>query len=173
MRRSGDPIDPEKLAMVEERALALLARREHTIRELGQKLRRRIEVDEAVVRAVVQNLADKDLVSDERFAAVAAREAARSKPRALRRVVAELIARGVPALTAAQATESAFAEAGVDDQILADRLAADYVTRRAGGDAEARRRRLEGYLRRRGFSGPVVEEACERLLPAPEADADG
>ncbi|HUP00051.1 MAG TPA: regulatory protein RecX [Gemmatimonadota bacterium] len=172
MRRKGDPFDPEAREAVRERALGLLARREHTIRELAHKLQARLEVDEGTVRAVVQELADKKLVSDERFAGTYAREAVRSRPRALRRIVSELVAKGVPALTAAEAAESAFAEAGVDDGILAGRLATDYVSRRSGGDLASRRRRLEANLRRRGFSGLVVEEVCERLLPAPEVGVD-
>ena len=54
-------------------AMNLLARREHTRRELLQKLQRRFP-DEQLVEAELQRLADERLQSDERFAQSYARQ---------------------------------------------------------------------------------------------------
>lgn len=166
-RRAGEPVDPRARAAVETRALDLLARREHTVGELAAKLQRRGDADQAVVRAVVQELADKGLVSDTRYATAYARDAVRLKPRARLRLVTELVEKGVPAPTAAVAVDRAFEEEEVDDEALARRLAEAFLPRVADADSTTRWRRLGAYLTRRGFGGELVYEVCETLLPRP------
>jgi regulatory protein len=61
---SAQVINPADIRIA---AMNLLARREHSRRELKQKLRRRFD-DEALVDAELQRLAEKNLQSDERFA---------------------------------------------------------------------------------------------------------
>ena len=66
--------DPEARDRVKARALRLLARREHGVRELGEKLLRKPGTDPEDVREVVQELADRELVSDRRYAEAFARD---------------------------------------------------------------------------------------------------
>lgn len=165
---SGPPIDPRARAAVEKRALDLLGRREHSVAELAAKLQRRGNADQAVVRAVVQELADQGLVSDSRYAAAYARDAVRLKPRARLRLVTELVEKGVPASTAAVAVDRAFEQEEVDDEALARRLAEAFLPRVADADATTRWRRLGAYLKRRGFGGELVYDICESLLPRPD-----
>lgn len=153
---------------VKERALDLLARREHAVKELAEKLVRRTDADEETVRAVVEELATKGMVSDERFAEAYARDAVRLKPRASRRIVDELVEKGVPARVAAPAVEAAFADEEVDDRALAFRLGQGYRDRLEGKPAAARWRRLAGYLQRRGFPNDLIYEVCDDLLPGVE-----
>lgn len=162
--------DPAARDRVKARALDLLARREHSVKELGEKLAGRMEADPATVREVVEELAGRGLVSDERFAGAWARDAVRLKPRAERKVVAELVARGVPARIAARAVAEAFADEGVDDRSLAFGLAAGYRGRLEGRPVAARWRRLAGYLQRRGFDNALIYDVCEETLPDPEAE---
>ncbi|MDX1622685.1 MAG: regulatory protein RecX [Gemmatimonadota bacterium] len=150
---------------VKRRAMDLLARREHSVKELAEKLERRTDADSSTVRSVVEDLADKDLVSDERFAAAYARDAVRLNPKASRRIVSELTRKGVPARVAAPAVESAFEEEEVDDRSLAFRLAETYRGRLEDEPPATQWRRLAGYLQRRGFGGGLVYDVCEALLP--------
>ena len=63
--------------VVDADLVRLLARREHSVKELGEKLSRRPGADSDTVREVVQELAAKGLVSDERYAEAWARDAVR------------------------------------------------------------------------------------------------
>ena len=169
MRRSEREPDPAARERVRKRALRLLARREHTVRELGEKLTSRGEAEEEVVRAVVEELAQKDLVSDARYARAYALDAIRMKPRARRRILSELVDRGVPAVNAARAVDAAFVEEEVDDPILAHRLAETYLPRVADQDDATRWRRVATYLQRRGFDNTLIYDVCREILPEPEA----
>ena len=159
----SDPLDPAAFAAVRERALGLLERREHGVRELEEKLRAK-GVDRALARAVVEDLAGKELVSDDRYAAAFARAAIRRRPRSERRIVSELVARRVPAATAARAVRATFSEEGVDDRALALRSARTQARRLGGVDPAARWRRLGRYLDARGFGAGLVAEVCSEVL---------
>ena len=165
------PGDPEALERIGERALRLLARREHGVKELGDKLMRRAGTHPGDVREVVQQLADRELVSDRRYAEAFARDAVRLKPRARRLVVGELVARGVPAPLAGRSVDAVFAEEQLDDAALARRLAEAYLPRIAGRSDAARWRRLAGYLQRRGYDNERIYEVCAALLPEVDAGA--
>jgi regulatory protein len=168
----GEERDPEARDRVKARALRLLARREHGVRELGEKLLRKPDTDPDDVRDVVQELADKELVSDRRYAEAFARDAIRMKPRSRKLLVGELVARGVPAPLAGRAVGVAFAEESVDDDVLVRRLAEAYLPRIAGRSDAARWRRLGGYLQRRGFDNERIYGVCAALLPEVDANAE-
>jgi regulatory protein len=63
----------EKVAPIRVAAMDLLARREHSLSELRQKLRRRFG-DERLVEGELQRLAGEGLLSDERFGESFARQ---------------------------------------------------------------------------------------------------
>ena len=50
----SEPRDPQARDRIKERALRLLARREHGVKELGEKLLRKAGTDPEDVRVVVQ-----------------------------------------------------------------------------------------------------------------------
>lgn len=156
--------DRDEIEAVKSRALDLLARREHGVKELETKLARRLDHGEETVRAAIEELAEKDLVSDERFAEAYARDAVRLKPQAERRIVAELVERRVPAAIASRAVARVFADEEVDDPRLARRLAEKYLPRVEGLESEAAWRRLGRYLVGRGFSSTLAYDLCEELL---------
>jgi regulatory protein len=166
------PRDPDALDRIRERALRLLARREHGVKELGDKLMRRAGTHPEDVREVVQELADRELVSDGRYAEAFARDAVRLKPRARRLLVGELVGRGVPAPLAGRSVDAVFAEEEVDDAALARRLAEAYLPRIAGRTDAVRWRRLAGYLQRRGYDNERIYEVCSAVLPEVDAGAD-
>lgn len=166
-----EPRDPQARDRVKDRALRLLARREHGVKELGEKLLRKAGTDPEDVRAVIQELADRDLVSDRRYAEAFARDAIRLRPRARRLLVGELVGRGVPAPLAGRAVDGVFAEEEVDDDVLARRLAESYLPRIEGRPDDARWRRLAGYLQRRGYDNDRIFHVCAAVLPEVDAGA--
>jgi regulatory protein len=63
----GDPATEVSPADIRLAAMNLLARREHALGELRQKLRRRFD-DEAMLETQLQKLVDENLQSDDRYA---------------------------------------------------------------------------------------------------------
>jgi regulatory protein len=127
-------------------AMDLLARREHTLRELRRKLQRRF-ADAAIVEAELQRLADENLQSDRRFAATFVRQrAARGKgPLRLRQEMRE---RGL--------SDSNIEDAMTDTEVDWHTVAEQVLHKKFGLDPpsdikeKARRGRFMQY---RGFSG--------------------
>ncbi len=135
------------------RALALksLARRSLTVHELRQRLLR-TGAEEPGVEATLAWLAREGLVDD---AALAARqvELAAERAEGPLRLVASLRARGVDPDTIRAALSGAQPEAEA-----AARAAERYLRTHPGLDDGLRRRRLGGFLRRRGFHSDVIAE---------------
>ncbi len=134
-------------------ALRLLARREHTRRELAQKLARRgFAPDE--VEPALEALADEGLLDETRFAEVFVRSRV-ERGQGPVRIAQELRQRGVPD----EVIDPALAAADVDwhEQARA-------VRRRRFGDAapEGRKELLRQaqFLQRRGFTAEQVRAAA-------------
>jgi regulatory protein len=132
-----------------ERAVGLLARREHSSRELTQKLRQRgVEPDEA--EAAVTRLRREDYQSDRRFAEVLIRHRA-AAGYGPRYIDAELRSHGLNPVE----LRDALAE---HDWL---EIARTLVRKRAkpGLKGKAERTRLAQFLARRGFAGSVIYTA--------------
>ncbi len=138
-----------------ESALRLVARRPRSERELRDALRqRRFErphVDNAIARLRAMGYLD-----DAAFARfwVETRDAA--SPRSRRLLRSELQSRGIEPSTAAEATAS------IDDDDAAYRAASRRLRSFAGLDEDAFRRRLGGFLLRRGFGYAVAQRTVSR-----------
>lgn len=140
------------------RAVALLARREHSALELKRKLLDRgFAIDE--VEAAVARLAEQGLQDDARFAEALVRARA-SGGRGPLRLKAELSQHRLPEGLAERAIEAARADQDWSARAL------DLAARRLRGSDPADpqvRRRLADFLLRRGFPQAVVWEALGRL----------
>ncbi|HEX7049442.1 MAG TPA: RecX family transcriptional regulator [Longimicrobiales bacterium] len=177
----GAEVDEELLAAVERRdlawkareaALQLLAYRSRTEAELRRRLLHK-EFPADVVDACVGDLAERGFVDDGEFAAAFVRDRVRSRPRGGRRLVQELRARGVDREMAEETVERALRQEDVTEDSLA-REAAEAWARRAlagrslggphGDDARRARRRLYGYLARRGFAPDAIRAAMDAVL---------
>jgi regulatory protein len=139
-----------------------VARRAYAAGDLRRRLIQRQHPAEAV-DAAIERLAARGLLDDRRFALFyAAARAARG--RGPSRLLRDLLAQGVERRVAEAAIQQALLDEGIDP-VQAARVAA---RRRAAAlrdlSPEVRRRRLTGFLVRRGFAGPhlrdVVREAC-------------
>lgn len=180
--RVGDEVTEETLAALEredlvwrarEAALNLLSYRARSAAELRRRLRRKDFPDDVVDRCVA-DLAAKGLVDDAAFAASWVRDRVRGRPRGARRLVQELRAKGVDQETAAAAVQETLAAEDVTELELARDAASAWARRAFGGrgaparmDAESRqtaKRRLYGYLARRGFAGKVIRVVMDEVL---------
>ncbi len=155
---------------VREAALALLSHRARTRQELQRKLRGK-RFDAARVDACLDRLAERGLLSDEAVAAAFVRDRLRFRPRGRARLTSELRTKGVAAEVAEDTIARVFEDEAVSDAQLARESASGWLARqgdelRAGlGSAaptperDKARRRLHGYLARRGFRGEALTDA--------------
>ena len=144
-------------------ALRLLAYRPRSEAELRLRLLRQ-QFPAEVADACLEGLRAKGLLDDASFAESYARDRIRLNPRGARRVVQELRGRGVDAAVAASVVGDVLREEDVDELDLA-RQAARRWRARAGEEPDRARRRLTGFLARRGFGGETVRRVVEELCP--------
>jgi regulatory protein len=144
-------------------AVKYLGSRLHSRSELRKKLARR-EYGDAVVDAVLEDLARLGYLDDERFAKTRALSAAQHKHHGRRRAFMELIRAGVKGDVADKALTDVYSEH--DSTAVARQLAEKQLPRLKKLDPIVARRRLVGMLQRRGFDydsiKPVVDEVLGR-----------
>jgi regulatory protein len=136
-------------------ALRLLSHRERTRTELKTRLRAK-GYDADTIEGVLDRLAEAGLQSDERFAEVFATEAHRSRGLASSALQSQLQRRGVDRRLASEAA----AERPEDEEARARELAFARARRVSESlPPEVRKRRIAGYLARRGYPA----EICFRM----------
>jgi regulatory protein len=149
-RRPGDPDKPRRTAY--DKALGLLARREHSRRELKTKLRRSgYEGDEDT--AAIYRLGEQHYQDDDRFAEILVRSRA-SQGYGPQRIRAELKTHAVPDERIRQLLDGA--------EVDWEASALDQLRRRYGGKGaadHAERARRAQFLLRRGFAAATVRRA--------------
>ncbi len=146
-----------------EAAIHLLSYRPRSEREMRQRLRRRQVAPEAIDETV-QKLRESHYLDDAAFAQFWRENRQALSPRSGRLIRSELLSKGVDSETATVTVE------GVDDEDAAYRAASKHLKSVQGEDFDAFRRRLGGFLTRRGFSYNVVRRTLERCWQRLAAD---
>jgi len=180
--RVGREITPEKLREVAgaeevhkatEAALVLLEVRARARREIETRLAQK-GYDDLVITQVLEKLTRLGLLDDAQFAAQwveAKTRAGGSRPVGRRRLSSELFGKGVAKEQIAEAVE----KVTNDDELALARAAAGKKVRIVPTDRDvlqAERRKLMGFLQRRGFGWEAVKQATREALPAPGEGAD-
>lgn len=169
--RVGDEIGEARLKELEtedlhwkakQASLNLLSHRARSARELERRLARK-DFPADVASAAVEDLERMGLVDDAAFAESFVRDRVRLRPKGKRVLVQELRARGVDPDTAEAAVGEVMAGEEVSELELA-RAAAAKWSARSGEDPQSARRRLYGYLARRGFGSDAIREVLEERL---------
>lgn len=167
----GDAVDEARLAALEAKdgawmardaALSLLSHRARSKTELKRRLKRK-GFEEETADATVARLGELGMVNDAAFAESFVRDRVRLKPHGRRRLTQELRARGVDEDTARAAIDDVMEREDASEADLARAAAARWKPR-PGEEPERARRRLEGFLARRGFGGEVVREVVKEKL---------
>jgi len=159
LRLSGsDGTSPDE---VYQRALNLLARRDHSVAELRRKLVSRGFPDSRVSDAL-ERLLRQGYLDDRRFAEHWVESALRSGKGYGNRLLLELLRRGVSRETAAEAI--AGAACGYGERQLLDALMAKRFSGFDPASAPLKeRRRVHAYLLRRGFSSSAIRAYFDNL----------
>jgi len=141
-----------------EAALRFLSYRPRSEREVADHLRRK-GFDARTVEAELERLRRVGLVDDRAFARFWVENRTAFRPRSRRALQAELRRKGIPPAIVQEVLQ----ETSPDERALALRLARERARRLQGLDPLAFRRRLAGYLLRRGFDGELVMEVLRAL----------
>ncbi len=137
-------------------AVNFLSYRPRSASELRVKLQRR-GFDRETRAKVMESLEAKGLLDDAAFAQFWTENRESFSPRSRRLTRIELQKKGVSNDAIAQAVAS------IDDSDSAYRAAASHVKSMRWSDRDQFRRRLGGYLQRRGFGYAVVETTLEKI----------
>lgn len=160
-RRPRAPEDPY------DAAIRLLSYRERSAAELRTRLRAKGYPSEDVERALAR-LREEGLQDDRRFAEVFAGGAA-GRGLATSAIRGALRRRGVSAELSAGAT----AETPEAEEERARALAARRAAQLSSYPPAVRRRRLEGFLARRGFEPALTRRLAAEIAAGPENPGDG
>ena len=156
-------------------ALHLLSYRSRTERELRTRLRAK-SFPPALVEWCLHRLREQGLLDDQAFASAHVRDRIRLRPRGRSKLREELRRKGVVAHVADEAISEAFLEEETSEEALAREAALRWVEREGRGVARAlsaarfskererSRRRLHGFLSRRGFAPDAILSAFAAAL---------
>lgn len=148
---------------VYDRALNMLAAQGRSSRDLRKRLIQKGE-PAALVDLAIERLTTIGLLDDAQFARSLARSKAVGQGASKRRVQQEMFKRGVARDVADEAITEVFEEEAVDEGENAEAAARKKLRSLTGVDAETRRRRLYGFLARRGYAPDAIRETLEKVL---------
>ena len=150
-----------------EYALNLLSARAYTSRNLRRKLVQK-EFDAEEIEATMARLTASKLIDDSKFAAEYARQRLIVGGSSSRRVEQDLQKKGIGREEAKAAVTSVLDEESVDTGASAEKAARKKFKSLSGLEREVQRRRLFGFLSRRGFDIDDVKRAVEKVLAGRE-----
>ena len=142
-----------------ESAIRLVSYRARSEVELRQRLGRKGFSRQSIEAAIVR-MREWSYINDEEFARQWVESRESHRPRSSRLIKRELTVKGIEAETAERIVEAA----GIDDHAVALDLAQKWLPRLEKEDRQTQRRRLTGYLQRRGFGWDVVRRVLDETL---------
>jgi regulatory protein len=166
----GATIDPAALSEADgdcalyDRALRLLAARSRSTAEIRRRLRRDGDGAADRIERVVGTLVSRGFLDDAAHARAVTRSRVRSRAASSRRIEQELRRQGVASDVATEAVNEVFADEAVDEGAVALAVARKRAALLADLPAPVQRRRLYGFLARRGYSPDIVRAAVEAVL---------
>jgi regulatory protein len=166
-KRRHQLLDADEEVKVREAALNLLSYRARTRTELKRKLLGK-GFHLARVEPCLDRLEQRGLLDDEAVAAAFVRDRIRLRPRGKVRLTQELRARGVGRDVADRAVDHVLEAEEITEADLVRQVVAGWLSRQSAATVDAMsegrrspasekaRRRLQGYLARRGFGGSAM-----------------
>ena len=157
-------MDEEKtLEKATSLALRYLSYRPRSEFEVRGRLRRRY--DQQVAESVIERLKELGLLDDRAFAHAWSQGRMSSRPRSAALIRRELLEKGVDRETVQATVET------LDDEESAYNAGLRFATPLANANYTTFRRRLWGYLQRRGFGQSIVRRMVGRLWEERGTDA--
>jgi regulatory protein len=148
----------DEISRATNQAVRLLSFRPRSRSELASRLKRNGYGPEAI-NAAIDRMVELGYVDDADFASYWVENRQQHRPRGRRLLASELRSKGVPPDVVDQAIE----EAVIDEFGQALELAMHRTERLRGLDRETWKRRLAGFLQRRGYGWDVVRPVLEEV----------
>ena len=139
----------------------LIGTRMRSASELRQRLREK-EYTPEIIEETIATFTRVGLIDDRAFAEAFVRDRLRLRPRAASMLRRELRQRGVAQEIIDAVLDAQFEEG--DEDTLARTMAEAYVRAHDRLEKEVLKRRLAGYLQRKGFSGSLVYQTIASVL---------
>jgi regulatory protein len=168
-------LDADADVRIRDAALSLLSHRARTRSELRRRLLGK-GFQPARVDHALDRLEARGLLDDAAVAAAFVRDRLRHRPRGPGRLTQELRAKGVRPELAERVVEDVLEDEALSEADLARRVVEGWLRRqgaatlkgltapRRAPEAEKARRRLHGYLARRGFRGEALGRAVDTAV---------
>lgn len=155
-----------------DRALNILAFRARSSSELARSLIRKGE-EHPHVDWTIARLTEQGLLDDEAFARSFARAKVVGGKQSRRRVQQDLARKGVSRTVSEDAIDTVFEEEAVDQRSIVEEAARKKLRSLAGLDPAVQRRRLYGFLARRGYELDDIRGALDAIGSSLADDGDG
>ncbi len=164
--REGKELSEEELHRLEEEdevekgyqgALRSISRRPHAEQEIRRKMQRR-GLSRSVQESVLNRLRSAALLDDAEFARIWVENRTAFRPRSARALAIELRQKGISKAEIDSALE------GFDEAEAAYRAGQKAARRWKNASEEEFRKKVGGYLSRRGFSYSVITSVISRLM---------
>ena len=154
-----------------ERALNILAFRARSSSELARSLVRKGE-ERPHVEWAIARLTEQGLLDDEAFARSFARAKVVVGKQSRRRVQQDLARRGVSRTVSDDAIDTVFEDEAIDQRSIVEDAARKKLRSLAGLDPAVQRRRLYGFLARRGYELDDIRATLDAIGSSLGAGAD-
>jgi regulatory protein len=154
-----------------ERALDMLEARARAVTELRRLLIKKGEPPEDV-DAAIERLRTTGLLDDANFARQLTRSKALGGGHSRRRIQQELAKRGVARDVSDEAIEEVFEEEGIDEAAAIERVARKKLRLLGGLDLATQKRRLFGFLARRGYDSDAIARVLRVVLTPTDDEND-
>jgi regulatory protein len=154
-----------------ERALDMLEARARAVTELRRLLIKKGEPLEDV-DAAIERLRATGLLDDANFARQLTRSKALGGGHSRRRIQQELAKRGVARDVSNEAIEEVFEEEGIDEAATIERVARKKLRTLGGVDLGTQKRRLFGFLARRGYNSDAIARVLRVVLTPTDDEND-
>jgi len=151
----------EQVRKARDYALNLLTYRPRSCQEIRDKLKGK-NYNEKVVEAVIARLRKLNLLDDKQFARLWVESRLLNKPMGRRLLEQELRQKGIEPEIIEKVSESAYREQAEEE--IALELARKRLKRYGNPGDFAVKRRLYGYLGRRGFPPDIISQVLEKLF---------
>ena len=144
-------------------ALNLLSARPYSTQALHRKLIQK-EYTTADADDAIRRLVDNGLLNDEKFAEQYARSKMLSTGASKRRLTQDLYRKGIKGDVAAAAIGNVIADEEIDTAALIEQVARKKLTQLGDLEPLVLRRRLFGFLARRGYDVDEIKAVVARLI---------
>ena len=155
----------EKVRKAKDYAFNLLTYRPRSCWEIRDKLKRK-HYPGQVGEEVIRQLQELSLLDDHQFARSWAESRLLNKPRGQRLLEQELRQKGIDEKIIEEVSQATFDKHSEEELALA--LAGKRLKSYPKLDKLTRKRRLSGYLGRRGFSSETISYVIEQIVPEQE-----